>query len=657
MADTGIKSGQDSRRVERAGSYGDDKVKDWHYQLDRGIRRREAEEDQWACNERAASPDLTSAVYTEVDYGNTSANKVGSFLRNHRASIAFNNPRVKLTPLTSDGYTPMQVPIIGENGQIQQDPQTGQVMTRPVLKHKVRESVINDMVAAPMFGMQATGGRLVSSGCIGYGVLKTGYRPDFETRYEPEAEQTVGLTDDGRLDLSKFARNKVDGSLIEGDDGKRLVERSEIPAWEDWFVDWVSYRRMIIDPDGENDDTRHAWVAEEIIKTLEDVQDDPLYKNTKDLVGGWEGEYENKSSKGKFFDFSDDYKDEAERVRLFEVWDLREKRHLVLADGHGEFLLDEPLPDGIYNHPYAFFRPNEELGEFYNRPIVTDLAPVAAAYVESRRLELVAMKRSVRKVLVRKGKMSPAAKRQLMSSIDMEIVEVDVNIGTPFSEIAAMLAPPPLSSDIYRNSEMISRDFDEIAGTHEAQRGGSSSDTTATEVRFAASAGTSRQRFERAQLGETYRVMFKKLDDSIEANMTMNRAVQLEDSDGQAFVGAVDSDMITGDFDVSVDVDDLGPSDDQAEMAHFISLLQVIGQNPFPFTQEPVVRAICEKVNMKDERFIKAMVQAAQQQAQMLMMQATPPPPNPEAGPPESEAQAISQNAAGGQAPRMQGAT
>jgi len=657
MADGTIRT-SDSRRVERAGSYGDDKVKDWHYQLDRGIKRREREEDQWKRNERAASPDLTSEIYKGVDYGNMGVNKVSSFIRNHRAHIAFNTPRVKLTPLTSDGYTPMQVPIIGEGGQVQQDPQTGAVMTRSVLKHKVRESIINDMVAAPLFGMQATGGRLVYSGCVGYGVLKTGYRPDFETRSDPEAEQTVGLTEDGRLDLGKFARNKVDNSLIESEGGGRLVERNEIPSWEDWFTDWVSYRKMIIDPDGENDDTRHRWVAEEIVRTLEDVKADPLFKNTKDLEGGWEGEYETKDHRGKFFDDRRVDQDDAKRVRLFEIWDMVEKRHIVIADGYGEMLMDEPLPNGVYNHPYAFFRPNEELEEFYQRPIVTDLAPVAAAYIESRRLELVAMKRSVRKWAVRKGSgWSAAAKGQLTSNIDMEVVELDIPPGKELSTVIMPLSPPPLSADIYRNSEMIARDFDEIAGTHEAQRGGSSSGTTATEVKFAAAAGTARQRFERAQLAETYRVMFKKLDDSVEANMSMSRAVQLEDSDGQAFVGAVDMDMITGDFDVSVDVDDLGPSNDQAEVAQLIQLFQVIGQNPFPFTEEALVRAVTEKVNMKDERFIKALVKTAKDQAQMLMMQAQPPPENPEAGPPQDEAQAISQNAAGGQVPRMQGAS
>ncbi|RLA59651.1 MAG: hypothetical protein DRQ89_13760, partial [Epsilonproteobacteria bacterium] len=84
-------------------------------------------------------------------------------------------------------------------------------------------------------------------------------------------------------------------------------------------------------------------------------------------------------------------------------------------------------------------------------------------------------------------------------------------------------------------------------------------------------------------------------------------------------------------------------------------ILQIMGQAPFMFTSETLVRGWLEPFGVKDENFVQAIAEAAQMQMAMLQQQAQPDGPVPEAGAPQNEAQAISQAGAGSQVPRMSG--
>ena len=85
---------------------------------------------------------------------------------------------------------------------------------------------------------------------------------------------------------------------------------------------------------------------------------------------------------------------------------------------------------------------------------------------------------------------------------------------------------------------------------------------------------------------------------------------------------------------------------------------QIAGQAPWLFMDEALARGWLEPYGIKDQNFIDALVGAAQMQMQMMMMQGQQgSTPVPEAGPPQSEADAVSQTAAGQQVPRMSSAT
>ena len=633
-------------------------VTEWFDRLGRGIKRRRREERRWEHNEKFE--DMQQWDGDEGAYDEVTVNKLGAYARNYRAQVAYNNPSCKLTPKTSDMWEPIQVPIAGIGGQPKTD-QMGQVMTKEVIPVKAREALIQGILSAPMQNLQMTSGLVTKAGVIALGYLKTGYNPIFSTPPKPESEQVIPFKD-GKMDLGQFEKNRFDGALIEGDDG-RLVTRSSVPVWEDFFVKWVPYRNMIIDPDGGNYWEDHRWVCEEELRVITDIKSDPLLSNTSDLkpsgkrVDDDELSVDYNEHGTDWSSTEDNEEGPKDVVRLFHIYDMINEEYVVLADGHGKDLRRAPWTElAITDHPYASFRPNQIMGEFYPRPIATDLAPINEWYNISRQQELRAMKRSTRKILSRKGSIDAKGLEGLTNDEDMAWIELDVPKNTPLTDAFIPFSPPALGADTYRNTAMIAADFAEVGGQTDEARGKASADT-ATQVNAMEQYSGSRIGHDRKILAETWRRIFKKLNDYIDANMTKERAVMLQGTDGQTFNALVDLDMIAGDFDVDVDFQEMAENNTAMQATGRTQIAQIAGQAPHLFMSEPLVKGWLEPFGIKDQNFITALVEASQMQMQMLMQQAQPDGPVPEAGAAGNEADAISQSGAGSQVPRQSSAT
>ena len=636
--------GKDVRQFDGDADKG---VRWWMTRLDRGIKRRRREEDDWDRNEKFANGKQWDSDFGSGDQ--VTINKLRSYMNTHRASVAYKNPRAKFTPRTPAGYKPIQVPVMGEDGTPQIDQMTGQIMTRAVVPAKARENLFNDIISQPLFGLTQTIDRCDQAGVLAYAAASVGYRPEFETAPETDGEQVIPVLPGGDLDWSGYQMNPVTGLPME-DDGGRLIRKANIPTWEDWFIDWVSYRNIIIDPDGENDFMQHRWVAIEQVRYLDDVKADPLFKNTKDLEAT--GDYEDDEKRAKYESWleGEDEEDKAKLVRLFHVYDFVKDRYLVLVDGHGKALRDEVTPIGITHSPLDFLRYQEKLGEFYPHPKASDLVPINEWINNYERLKYIGAKGSIRKPIVDEGAFETSELKKLSSDIDMEFVKRKRPISFHGQTSVEMFAPPPVNPAIYAGAQSAAMAFDEMAGSPEA-RGQATADT-ATQSNNLQAGENARNAYERVQMRDFLIRLFKKLNDSIDANMTVERAVQIEDVDGQAFTALVDQDMIAGDFDIEIDVQEMAPTDSAQTSALKQQLWVTLGQSPFLGGDEVLARGICEDVGIKDENFIQALVRMCQMQLQILQAQAQP--KVPEADAPQNEAQAISQTGAGSQQRSMQ---
>ncbi len=605
-----------------------DLVQHWFSLLDRGIEKRKVEERRWEINEAFEDMkqwmDKSGALY-EGEGDQPTINKIGSYIRNYRAIVSYKNPGVKYTPRSASAWEMIPLPVIGEDGLPKKDPQTGERYVIQMTRAEARETLMTDIITKPNFGLRDTISRIVKGGCLGYGIGSAGYTAMFETALEKDTDDEVPVLEDGSLDFDSFITDPLTGMPMEDDNGKP-IKKNRIPVWEEWFIDWVHYRHIIIDPDGSNDFMKHRWVAMEQIRTLEEVKKDPLFKNTKDLQeSGTLYDDESRDVHARWAgDRRDDDRNQMKLVRLFHIYDFVKDRYVVLADGHGEALRDEIMPMGITHSPFAFFRPNERVDEFYPRPLVTDLVPLASENNEARRHLNVARKRGVRKVLAEKGVIDEGNMDALQNSEDMAVVAIDKVSMNGLDKTLHMLNPPPIGGDLYNNLNIISQDFDEVGGMSQAARGKASSGTATEANKMSQYEGT-RYDFDREQLADCLQSLFEKLDDSIDANMTVPRAINISGTAGQLHQVLLDRDMIACDCDISVDITEMTPTDDEASAARMVQFGQMMGQNKWMARNEAVVRTMADRLNIKDENFIKGLVDAAEQEyqneQQMMQMQ------------------------------------
>ena len=647
----------DKVNFKQSGDMEDD-VRAWFYKIDRGIDARSDVEDRWSINEAFADMCQWSddgLTFRPGNYDEPTINKISSYISTSRAALFFKAPTVKRSPTDASGWEPVTVPRLGADGQPVQGPNGVQAKTFP--RYILREKLLNSIISKPLFNLPDTIARVIQAERLGYGAAMVGYAPTFGTAPEKDTDSDeITINDDGTLDLEGFHTHPLTGLPIIGDNGK-AIKTHHLPVWEEWFIDWVHYRRIIIDPDGGNDFMKHRWVALEEVRTLEEVKADPLFKNTKDLQATGTLLRERQKEKNKKRDTYDSLqgladRDDLKTVRLFFIFDKVKDRMIVLADGHGKALFDEPMPLGITDSPLCFYRTNEIISDvesFYQRPKVTELIPLVSENNQLRRMAFLYAKRAVVKILAEKGMFPPEEADKLSNDVNMELVYYEKKGQYAADKAATMLTPPPLSMDVWNTLRANAGDFDEISGQGAASRGKMSTET-ATAVQQRGTYEAARYDYDRLVLKRFLIECFKKLDDSIDANMTVPRAVQLIGDDGQAFVGLVDRDMIACDGDIDFDVEDMAPVDGEAEAARTIQFIQVIGQNPWIAANEAVLRGFTNKLKIKDENLISQLPLLAQMQMQAAMQ-----PKVPNAAPPQDEAMAMQQSGGGTQIPQMQG--
>ena len=637
----------------------DKRVRDYFSEIGRGIENRESLMEEWKENERAAYSEQSPEYSTDEP----KVNKLASFMESRIAAIAYRNPRVRLMPRNAHGWEPVDVPVIDPNtGPVmeqQMDPMTGMVREVPKMRRiprcKVAENLVNYMLDQHDFRAAASGRLVVHQGILaGISGMKVGYVPQYdppEELAEPIAAEDAVFMDPA--DLRELYEMGPQGQPMIDQDGM-LVPKGSLPIGDQWFIDWVDVKRVIFDPDGENNFADHSWVAYEHIAPLEDVKANPLYKNTKNLgptgtqkaylhdsagtVSGYYG-----ASKYASFEGSGDKK----LVRLFEVWDFRRGRLVVIADGHDKLLRDDEIPDGVSakTGPFAWYRPFEKAGAWYGHCPATDLRKLNKFYDEANRQAMEEMRKSTAKVVL-DGSFFDANDVGRMRSPEREVILIpEDKVGNKnIKDAVHSVTYPTVAPQMFEYAKFIAMNFDEEAGQPGESRGVASADT-ATQVQALTNREDLRENYQRGIYAEMWREALKKLLDSIQANMTTEQAMTVVGGDGTAYMTMVDPEMIQGDFDVKVEVTDLEPMSRAQDRANFVQAMTVIAQALPLVADEQAAQGIFELFGVTDQRIASGISKMAQMQMQMAMMPRQP--ATPSTGPAQSDSQAISQQ--GGQ--------
>jgi len=651
-------------RVKKITNGSDEVAIKWLYRIDRGLAKREAvAEDRWTANEHFedlkqwnGTDETKELVAGSGDQ--VTINKLSANIRTKRAAICAKNPKAKFSPKTVTGWKPIQVPIMGEDGTPQLD-EMGQVVVREIQPHKVFESLFNGIITKAEFGLDQTITRLNKAGELAYGALFTGYRATYAKPKNPENKDMKIKIDreNGVITgLDQFARNPVDGTIVMDDDGNP-IRKDFIPIGGEYFIDWQHYRNIIIDPDGGNDFMKHSWVAIEEWVPLQDMKDDKLLSNTDDLVSTGSRMDEEFKTTADLNDWAQNSIaiEEDKMVRKFTIFDFKNDRMIVLADGHGEILRDNPTPKGIVHGPLSFYRLNEIIGqheEFYPRPPASDALPLISEYNQARTYLRAAQRHSVRKALTETGALSDDQIAVLQNDVDMAIVTTNKASQYGLDKTIHMISPPPVNPELYNLISTIRLDLDEIFGSSGESKGQSAS-RTATAIQEIEKYSGSRLDFDRNIQAACIEDAFNKLAHCIKANMTDATAVEIVGEDGKSWTAIIDQEMIDIDFDLEINLEDMVPVNEAMQSARMMEMTLAAGQNPWLFADEETARELFHGAGITNERFIQAVVRLAKAQVEALN---NPQPKVPNASPAKNTGEAIAQTGAGMQTRNPQGA-
>ena len=262
--------------------------------------------------------------------------------------------------------------------------------------------------------------------------------------------------------------------------GETITEPKEVLTDELYRYTYVDSRHLLL-PDEGADPQRWTWIGEQVLAPLAHAKADTRFPErlrdqfTANTSGINQGSYAHIKS------VQDD-----EQFMYTECYDMIGKRMIIWADGQGfeDFLVDDLLPPGIEDHPYALLM----LGESILGPTPCPWPmPFTKAWLEpqreyniSRQQIMEGGKRSARKVVYDESTFpdSDEAVKFLQDPSDMGAAKVNDVTRPPL-----VLPTPDINPAIYKNVPMLMNDWRIITGQTGARLSGPEG-STATESTF-----------------------------------------------------------------------------------------------------------------------------------------------------------------------------
>ncbi len=200
-----------------------------------------------------------------------------------------------------------------------------------------------------------------------FGVIEVGYEADWGEN--PYAQKPILIeNDDTEQDLEEAGKIQgpvdTDPTTLEG----ILSKLTQVPHQETFYVKHIPARQFYVSGNDKDAIETQDWVGYWEWIYVKDVKRCESYKNAEEIKATGKGSTEG----GIWFDkdlapiSKDDIPKEVppDMVRIWKIWDQREKKRYVLAEGHNRILKETDY----YYLPLSILRFEIMPGEFYPIP-------------------------------------------------------------------------------------------------------------------------------------------------------------------------------------------------------------------------------------------------------------------------------------------------
>lgn len=406
-----------------------------------------------------------------------------------------------------------------------------------------------------------------------FGCLKVTYTPRFSPNPNKGKPTVVG-TDDFNEPI-----------FLQDDDNNYVTESDAILTSEFYFVERISPREMLFDPECRNFIDRAGWVAQELVKPLKYLKENKLYKNTEflnrnvELADMFKHGLGNKSSE-EVSAAGELYGEDNHKVRFVEIYDFVNNELLVLPDDNAFFIREE----NIYMNPFSFLKFNESPDNWYPVPDIKIEMPLQQEVNVGRSMMITHARRSARKYYY---------SSETFRGLDKAIEDAKNPEDMSFFEIAEYDKPPmPLGMAaqdpmIFQNLIQSKMDYNEVTGSTEASRGVTEKRKTKGEAGFQESHGAVRRGDKQNLVADFIVDTYENLAKLMQSTLTVPQAMKITGPAG-VFWTQVEHKDITGiEFKLEIEVSELRPQIpeiDRKELSEFIfalsNILNALVSNP-----------------------------------------------------------------------------
>ena len=418
----------------------------------------------------------------------------------------------------------------------------------------------------------------------------------------------------------------------------KLLEVNELIKGDSCFVVRRSPLDFRVDPEAKESHLYDAnWVAFRWVKSLEDVKENPSYKNTKELKSNVKAETNFHKPTGGGLKTSDNesLKDASdwERVEGWDIWDKRSHKLITVVTSHDKPLqyIDWPLDyDGGFPVEILYF--NENPDELFP---ISDVDIYMAAQDELNRLRSLHLDHvrriSQSKYITRENAFTSEELYKLKHGPSGTIAESKMAV----NDAIAPLRDAGTSQDVYMAIRMLKEDIREGGRVSQFEKGIAQKFDTATEPNLIAQAIGIQREERSAILGDFIKHVVRKLGKVLQQTMgekeinlsteQFEQAQQYAPGKLEKIVGpdgmqaimpwlTMSKEDIQGEYEFDIEIGSLQPVNKEIRKRDAIELYNLLAQNPYVDPYEGT-KEVLEAFERKDtERLLKDPQAVAQEQ-------------------------------------------
>lgn len=326
-----------------------------------------------------------------------------------------------------------------------------------------------------------------------FGVIEIGYEAEWGEN--PFAQKPLLIeNDDVRKDLEGVGLIPEEGSYEE-----ELQKLQEVPHSETFFTRHIPARQFLVATNDKSATERQDWVGYWEWMYVEDVKRCPAYQYTEDLKASAKMATEGGTVDQDLIPTirDDQGKDiPPDMVRVWKIWDQRQKKRYVIAEGHDRIL----RVSDYYYLPLAILRFEVVPGEWYPIPPISQQLTEQDEFNDSREWLRI----------VRKGtRPRYVYDKQAFPSDELEKLETDefftmVGVENQNLDPIRPVQMPAISDAVMRTLALADSGFAEQAASSPVDRltRGAGGKPTATEVEAMGQKGDVRDSYEQQEVAE-----------------------------------------------------------------------------------------------------------------------------------------------------------